>query len=125
LDFTERWQNTPHEIEETPMDVLISGAGVAGLMTACWLRRYGFNPTIVERTDALVVGGYKIDVRGTALEVLQRTEIHEDVVSASTHMQGAMLVDREGNVIGTSAAMNSDIGSVRISRSCGGRYARF
>jgi 2-polyprenyl-6-methoxyphenol hydroxylase-like FAD-dependent oxidoreductase len=82
------------------MDVLISGAGVAGLMTAYWLRQYGFNPTIVERADALVVGGYKIDVRGTALEVLQRTGIHEDVVSASTHMQGAMLVDREGNVIG-------------------------
>jgi len=83
------------------MDVLISGAGVAGLMTAYWLRQYGFNPTIVERADALVVGGYKIDVRGTALEVLQRTGIHEDVVSASTHMRGAMLVDREGNVIGT------------------------
>jgi len=46
------------------MDVLISGAGVAGLMTAYWLRQYGFNPTIVERADALVVGGYKIDVRG-------------------------------------------------------------
>ena len=82
------------------MDVLISGAGVAGLMTAYWLRRYGFNPTIVERADALVVGGYKIDVRGTALDVLQRTGIHEDVVSASTHTQGAILVDREGNVIG-------------------------
>ena len=82
------------------MDVLISGAGVAGLMTAHWLRRYGFNPTIVERADSLVVGGYKIDVRGTALEVLRRTGIHEDVIAASTHMQGAMLVDREGNVIG-------------------------
>jgi len=49
------------------MDVLISGAGVAGLMTAYWLRQYGFNPTIVERADALVVGGYKIDVRGPPL----------------------------------------------------------
>src|SRR5690349_2830380 len=37
------------------MDVLISGAGVAGLTTAYWLRQYGFNPTIVERADALVV----------------------------------------------------------------------
>ena len=46
------------------MDVLISGAGVAGLTTAYWLRQYGFNQTIVERADALVVGGYKIDVRG-------------------------------------------------------------
>jgi hypothetical protein len=49
------------------MGVLISEAGVAGPMTAYWLRRYGFNPTIVERTPALGTGGYKIDVRGTAL----------------------------------------------------------
>ena len=82
------------------MDVLISGAGIAGLTTAYWLRRYGFNPTVVERADSLVVGGYKIDVRGSALEVLQRTGIHDDVAAASTQMQGAMLVDREGNVIG-------------------------
>jgi hypothetical protein len=31
------------------MDVLISGAGIAGLTAAHWLRRYGFNPTVVER----------------------------------------------------------------------------
>ncbi len=50
------------------MDILISGAGIAGLTTAYWLRRYGFTPTIVERAPSLVTGGYKIDVRGTALE---------------------------------------------------------
>ena len=31
------------------MDVLISGAGIAGLTAAHWLRRYGFTPTVVER----------------------------------------------------------------------------
>src|SRR5262245_41109958 len=51
------------------MDILISGAGIAGLTTAYWLRRYGFTPTIVERAPSLVTGGYKIDVRGTALGV--------------------------------------------------------
>jgi 2-polyprenyl-6-methoxyphenol hydroxylase-like FAD-dependent oxidoreductase len=45
------------------MDILISGAGVAGPMTAYWLRRYGLNPTIVERAPSLATGGYKIDVR--------------------------------------------------------------
>ena len=101
LNCTTRWQNTRQETGEQSMDVLISGAGIAGLTTAYWLRRYGFNPTIVERANSLVVGGYKIDVRGTALEVLQRTGIHADVVAASTQVQGAMLVDREGNVIGS------------------------
>jgi 2-polyprenyl-6-methoxyphenol hydroxylase-like FAD-dependent oxidoreductase len=81
------------------MDILISGAGIAGLTTAHWLRRYGFSPTIVERAPSLVTGGYKIDVRGTALDVLRRIGAHDAVVASSTQMQGALLVDREGNVI--------------------------
>jgi len=81
------------------MRVLISGAGIAGLTTAYWLRRYGFTPTVVERARSLVTGGYKIDVRGTALEVLRRMHVHDAVVAASTDMQGAVLVDRDGKVI--------------------------
>jgi 2-polyprenyl-6-methoxyphenol hydroxylase-like FAD-dependent oxidoreductase len=87
----------PHR--EDYMRVLISGAGLAGLTTAYWLRRYGFTPTIVERAPSLLVGGYKIDVRGTALQVLKRMGIQDAVVAASTDMQGAMLVDKDGEVI--------------------------
>lgn len=54
------------------MRVLISGAGPAGLSVAYWLKHYGFKPTIVESAPTLRLGGYKIDVRGTALEVLRR-----------------------------------------------------
>jgi 2-polyprenyl-6-methoxyphenol hydroxylase-like FAD-dependent oxidoreductase len=69
------------------MDVLISGAGIAGLTTAHWLYRYGFAPTIVERAPSLVTGGYKIDVRGTALDVLRRMGAHDAVVASSTQMR--------------------------------------
>src|SRR5262245_498836 len=81
------------------MRVLISGAGPAGLTTAYWLRRYGYSPTIVERAPSLLVGGYKIDVRGAALQVLREMGVHDAVVAAHTDMQGAVLVDKEGNVI--------------------------
>ena len=37
------------------MKVLISGASVAGPVLAYWLHRYGFEPTIVERTPAPVI----------------------------------------------------------------------
>ena len=81
------------------MKVLISGAGPAGLTAAYWLKRYGFSPTIVERAPSLLVGGYKIDVRGAALQVIKQMGIHDAVVAARTDMQGAQLVDKEGNVL--------------------------
>src|SRR5262245_18030547 len=81
------------------MAILIAAAGPAGPTTAHWLRRHAFTPTIVERAPSLVTGGYKIDVRGTALEVLRRMGAHDAVVASSTQMQGALLVDREGEVI--------------------------
>jgi 2-polyprenyl-6-methoxyphenol hydroxylase-like FAD-dependent oxidoreductase len=81
------------------MRIVISGAGPAGLTAAYWLRRYGFSPTIVERAPALVVGGYKIDVRGAALQVVRHMGVHDAVVAAQTDMQGALLVDKSGNVV--------------------------
>src|SRR5215475_9746682 len=47
----------------------------------------------------LLVGGYKIDVLGAALQVLRQMGVHDAVVAAHTDMQGAVLVDKEGNVI--------------------------
>jgi 2-polyprenyl-6-methoxyphenol hydroxylase-like FAD-dependent oxidoreductase len=81
------------------MKILISGAGPAGLTAAYWLRRYGYRPTIVERAPSLLVGGYKIDVRGEALQVLRQMEVQDAVVAAHTDMQGALLVDKEGKVV--------------------------
>ena len=81
------------------MKVLISGAGPAGLTAAYWLKRYGYTPTIVERAPHLLVGGYKIDLRGAALQVIKGMGIHDAVVAARTDMRGAQLVDKEGKII--------------------------
>ncbi len=69
-------------------DILISGASIAGPALAYWLGRHGFNPTVAERAPALREGGYKIDIRGADVGVLERMGILADVQRASTNMRG-------------------------------------
>ncbi|SEF73361.1 2-polyprenyl-6-methoxyphenol hydroxylase [Nonomuraea solani] len=52
--------------------ILISGASIAGPSLAYWLDRYGFEVTVVEKAPELRGGGYAIDIRGTARDVVER-----------------------------------------------------
>lgn len=74
-------------------DILISGASIAGPALAYWLRRYGFNPTVVERAPALRDGGYGVDFRGASMRVLERMGILADVQRMQTHMGDMLCVD--------------------------------
>ena len=47
--------------------VLVSGASIAGLSTAYWLRELGYHVTIVELASAPRLGGAAINVQGEAL----------------------------------------------------------
>lgn len=80
-------------------NILISGAGVAGLTLAYWLKRFGFSPILVERSKNLRLGGYKVDIRGVALEVVKRMGIHHLIHEKQTHMKGASIVDNEGRIV--------------------------
>lgn len=80
-------------------NILISGAGVAGLTLAFWLKRFGFNPTMVERHPSLRTGGYKIDLRGVALDVLKRMGIYSEIVDSRTAIKYAICVDENGNEV--------------------------
>jgi 2-polyprenyl-6-methoxyphenol hydroxylase-like FAD-dependent oxidoreductase len=80
-------------------EVLISGAGLAGPALAYWLSRYGFRPTVVERSPALRDGGYKVDVRGAATEVLKRMGVYEASRDADTGMRHITYVRRDGRPI--------------------------
>lgn len=61
------------------MDVLISGASMAGLTAAHWFARAGARVTVVERAGAPRTGGAPIDVRGDALGVAERMGILGEV----------------------------------------------
>ena len=81
--------------------VLISGAGLAGPALAHWLRRYGFEPTVVERAPALRDGGYKVDVRGAATEVLKRMGVYPRARALDTGMRHITYVRGDGRPIAT------------------------
>jgi len=57
------------------MDVLVSGASMAGLSAAYWFARLDHEVTVVERADGLRQGGAPIDVRGQALGTAERMGI--------------------------------------------------
>jgi 2-polyprenyl-6-methoxyphenol hydroxylase-like FAD-dependent oxidoreductase len=89
---------------ENPMknkNILISGASVAGPALAYWLHCYGFHPTVVEKEPALREGGYKVDIRGAAVEVLDHMNLLSTVRQESTDMQGASYVNRAGRTLAT------------------------
>jgi len=79
--------------ENKDINVLVSGASVAGLNTAYWLLKYGFNVTIVERASHIRAGGQALDIRGPALEVAARMGILDDIRDSSTQLNGMSVVD--------------------------------
>jgi 2-polyprenyl-6-methoxyphenol hydroxylase-like FAD-dependent oxidoreductase len=77
---------------------VISGASIAGLSAAWWLRQTGWDVTVVERAPAFRDGGQNVDVRGVAREVLDRMGLVEAIRAVNTTETGTVLVDRDGRV---------------------------
>jgi len=77
-------------------NVLISGAGVAGLAAAYWLSREGFRVTLVEREPALRRGGQAVDIRGKALDVVAAMGLLGQARSLRTRLKGMQVIDPEG-----------------------------
>src|SRR5437016_3295148 len=76
--------------------VLVSGASITGPALAWWLRRYGFDVTVVERAPALRPGGHAVDLRGVARDVVERMGIMPRVRRDSVDERGVAMVDRAG-----------------------------
>jgi 2-polyprenyl-6-methoxyphenol hydroxylase-like FAD-dependent oxidoreductase len=80
-------------------NVLISGASIAGPALAFWLTRYGINTTVVEKASSLRGGGYPIDIRGTALDAVERMGLYPQMRAAHVDTQSIAFVDAHGAVI--------------------------
>ncbi len=92
-------------------NILISGAGIAGLTLAYWLKRYGFTPTLIEKYPSLRTGGYKIDLRGVALEILKQMGIYSTIFENRTAITRAICIDKSGNQV---TEMSADLCGTRL-----------
>jgi 2-polyprenyl-6-methoxyphenol hydroxylase-like FAD-dependent oxidoreductase len=77
---------------------VISGASIAGLSAAYWLRRTGWDVTVIERSPSFRDGGQNVDVRGVAREVLARMGLFEAIKAQNTTETGTVFVDASGKV---------------------------
>ncbi|MFI1198511.1 FAD-dependent monooxygenase [Streptomyces sp. NPDC020883] len=82
--------------------VLISGAGVAGAALASLLCRDGVAVTVVDSAPGIRRGGQAVDIRGVALEVVDRMGLLGAVRDRRTRMRGMSVLDGDGREIGRS-----------------------
>jgi 2-polyprenyl-6-methoxyphenol hydroxylase-like FAD-dependent oxidoreductase len=85
--------------------VLIVGAGIAGMSLAYWLRHHGARPVVVESAPGVRPGGYKVDIRGAALDAVERMGVLPAVRAARTDIRTGWVVDARGRRV---ASMDGD-----------------
>jgi 2-polyprenyl-6-methoxyphenol hydroxylase-like FAD-dependent oxidoreductase len=93
------------------LNVLISGAGIAGMTLAHWLARYGMRVIVVELAAGQRSSGSPIDVRAQAADIAARMGIMARVRDAATNVAGMRFIDAGGRV----AARVDTIGLQRAS----------
>src|SRR3954454_14189624 len=85
---------------KTNQTVLISGAGIGGSTLAYWLAERGFRVTVVERSAGLRSSGNPVDVRGPAVEVVERMGLLGRLKEAATDVSALSFVNGGGREVG-------------------------
>ena len=80
----------------SPRTVLISGIGIAGPTLAFWLKRGGFEPTLVECAPGLRSGGYVIDFWGIGYDIAEQMGLAGAIERVGYRMREMRVVDESG-----------------------------
>lgn len=59
--------------------VLVSGASFAGLTTAYWMNKMGYNVTVVEIGDHLKMGGTPVDIKERTVDIVKKMGLFEKI----------------------------------------------
>ena len=97
------------------LNILISGAGVAGNVFAFWLLRAypNANITIVERDPSLRLTGASVDIRSSAVDIIKWMGLEQEIRNQTTKEEGVHFLDANGRPAATLRATGrSDIQSL-------------
>ncbi|KAK5121176.1 hypothetical protein LTR85_005660 [Meristemomyces frigidus] len=78
------------------MRVLISGAGIAGPTLAWFLAKTGARVTVVEKSRTMLRQGQNIDIEGSAISVIKKMGVLEEVRRFNTTEKGTRFIDPSG-----------------------------
>jgi 2-polyprenyl-6-methoxyphenol hydroxylase-like FAD-dependent oxidoreductase len=88
--------------------VLISGASFAGLTTAYWMSRLGYEVTVVEIAKTLKMGGTPVNIEGDTVDIMRRMGMLERIQAASLPKRPVEFVNENGDRL---ALMSTQPGS--------------
>ncbi|WYZ34596.1 hypothetical protein EsH8_I_000872 [Colletotrichum jinshuiense] len=78
------------------MHVLISGAGIAGPTLAWFLARTGARITVIEKSRSIPTYGHNVDVNHSAISVMNKMGLIEELRRFNTTEKGTQLIDPKG-----------------------------
>jgi 2-polyprenyl-6-methoxyphenol hydroxylase-like FAD-dependent oxidoreductase len=79
--------------------ILISGAGIAGPTLAFWVKKAGFEPTLIERAPAPRNVGYVVDFWGLGYDIAEKMGLAEHLDRAGYRVRELRIVDERGKRI--------------------------
>lgn len=82
------------------MEILISGAGIAGPTLAWWLAEAGHRPVIVEAAPEPRTGGYVIDFWGKGYDIAEKMGLLPELLDVGYKVEEVRLVDGDGRRTG-------------------------
>lgn len=68
-------------------NVLVSGASFAGLSTAYWMNKLGYNVTVVEVAKGLKKGGSPVNIEGGTIDIVKRMGLFDQIRSNTITME--------------------------------------
>lgn len=81
--------------------VLVSGASFAGLSTAFWMRKLGYEVTVVEAAKALRTGGTAVNIEGRTVEIAERMGILGAIEAERLNLERWEYKDADDVTVGT------------------------